>query len=181
MSDPKKILPVLLRDGSSQAQRLPAALDPASLIQIDERSLSDLLAFAKAFAAHVRFYTHVKPDGTPCDEEQGTWTEFFDFNETEIIKKLKDQNDFDPYFALYLAFLQLFQFAQNDINGFTQKHVDFYYNEVLGLQPFKGKPDEVHVLFELAKNVTEQFIAKNTTVDAGKDAAGNKQTYKLLD
>jgi len=27
----------------------------------------------------------------------------------------------------------------------------------------------------------EQFVAKGTTVDAGKDASGNKQTYKLLD
>ena len=45
---------LLYRDGVSQVQRAPAALDPAS-VAVDEQSVRDLLAFAQAYARELRY------------------------------------------------------------------------------------------------------------------------------
>jgi len=76
---------------------------------------------------------------------------FFNFDEEQIVKQLEQRKDFDPYYALYLLSCNYSSMLKKDLNGFTQKHVDFYYKEVLGLQPFKGKPDEVHVILSWPK------------------------------
>ena len=40
-----------------------------------------------------------------------------------------------PHMALLLAFFQLYGRVQDEINGLTTKHLDFYYKRVLGLSP----------------------------------------------
>jgi len=74
-----------------------------------------------------------------------------------------------PHFALFLTFLQLFKHAQNHINKITERHLDFYYKEILRLKPKDAVPDNVHVIFELAKNVSKYAVRKDTSLKAGKD------------
>ncbi len=45
----------LARNGTSQVNRAPRALDPA-YFQVDERSLSDLVLFAQRYSKHIRYY-----------------------------------------------------------------------------------------------------------------------------
>ncbi len=45
---------LLYRDGASQAQRTPVALDPA-YVSVDEQSIRDLLAFARVYAKELRY------------------------------------------------------------------------------------------------------------------------------
>lgn len=86
-----------------------------------------------------------------------------------------------PHMALFIAFLQLFQLAQQQMNGLTERMLDYYYKDVLQLTPKEPLPDKVHVVFELAKNVTEYELAENTLLKAGKDAGGAEQVYATND
>jgi hypothetical protein len=61
--------PIIITRWASQAGRSRAALQP-DYVGIDERSLPELLAFAPAFARHVRYIA-------ANDRLDGTWSDFF--------------------------------------------------------------------------------------------------------
>ncbi len=93
---------------------------------------------------------------------------------------LNDYPSHQPHYALYLAFLRLFRFAQDHLNSFTQNHLDFYYKEVLQLTNRNAEPGFVHLLFELQKNTEQYLLKKNTAFKAGKDAAGKDIFYNVV-
>jgi len=74
----------LKRDGVSQKQRVPGALDP-DYVNVDERSLADLLRFVNQYAKLLQYY---KVDGTP----DGDWGPFFEKDVTSIMVMLTDEN-----------------------------------------------------------------------------------------
>ena len=74
-----------------------------------------------------------------------------------------------PHLALLLTFLSMFTKLQNDLNGYTKKHLDFFYKDVLQLTPAEAKPDQVHVIFELQKQLKQYALKKGLLVKAGKD------------
>ncbi len=75
-----------------------------------------------------------------------------------------------PHMALFLAFLNIFKIAQNHLNTITRRHLNFYYRDVLRLEPLPPRPDAVHLIFQLAKGFEENLLKKNTEFKAGKDA-----------
>ncbi len=83
-----------------------------------------------------------------------------------------------PHMALFIAFLELFQVLQEQMNGLTARMLDFYYRDVLRLTPKPAIADRVHVVFELAKDVTEYDVAAGTALKGGKDASGKDLTYE---
>jgi hypothetical protein len=83
-----------------------------------------------------------------------------------------------PYMALYIAFLQLFALAQEQMNRLTGRMLDFYYRDVLRLAPKAAVPDKVFVIFQLAQNVAEYDLPQGTSLSAGKDASGVDQVYQ---
>lgn len=94
---------------------------------------------------------------------------------------LQHYNQHQPHYALYLAFLRLFQFAQNKVNNYTQEHLDFYYKTVLRLSNAPSVPDFVHLLFDLQKNTPDHILKKGTAFKAGKDDKNNDLFYTLTD
>ncbi|MDR0793330.1 MAG: hypothetical protein LBE82_08465, partial [Chitinophagaceae bacterium] len=90
------------RDGSAQMNRYLQALDPA-YAPVDERSIEDLLAFAKKYAAQIRFYdipgSTPEPAGT--DPAKISWHEFFRRDMAVIAASIavtdlqKIKNDYD--------------------------------------------------------------------------------------
>ena len=68
----------LQHGGTSQEQRFPEALAD-DYIQIDERSISDLLTFTKSYAQHIKF---IDMDGNNTEN----WEAFFDFDEDKFRK-----------------------------------------------------------------------------------------------
>ena len=165
----------LRRDGLSQPQRRLAALDP-SFVLLDERTSGDLLAFAAAYAerAKVQFFG---PDGTP---DGTTWPALMALPHAEALAALETRSDIEPHYALFLAFLKVFGLAQQQLNGLGQRHLDFYYHDVLQLAKRAPVPDRVHAVFELAKNVAEIILPAGTELDAGKDAARQPLIYQTL-
>ncbi len=85
------------------------------------------------------------------------------------------------HIGLYLAFLRVFTYAQQHMNGLTARHLDYYYESVLGLKRKAAEPDKVHVIFELAKNVTEFLVAESTELNASKDKKGVQVVFDTCD
>jgi len=86
-----------------------------------------------------------------------------------------------PHYALYLAFIKLFGFAQQHLNQYTKKHLDFYYKQVLQLSNNVAEADFVHLVFELQKNTDQHLLPKGTSFKAGKDANNKDLFYSLTD
>ncbi len=95
---------------------------------------------------------------------------------------LETRRDVEPHFALFIAFLRLFILIRDNFNKLTERHLDFFYKEVLGLKTKPPRPDYLHAVAELAgKETPSHGIDANTNIDAGKDADGNPLTYSTND
>ena len=87
-----------------------------------------------------------------------------------------------PHYALIIAFVKLFSIAQDDLNRYTQRHLDFYYKEALQLTNKKAEADLVHLLFELQKPVPKHLLNKGTLFKGGKNSiTGKELTYSLTE
>ncbi|MEO6683646.1 MAG: hypothetical protein ABIN48_12565 [Ginsengibacter sp.] len=86
-----------------------------------------------------------------------------------------------PHMALFISFLKLFQLAQEQLNKLPGRMLDYYYKDVLRLTSKDAQPDKVHIVFELAKDIIEYPLDKNTPLKAGKDVSGIEQIYKTQD
>ncbi|NJR63082.1 MAG: hypothetical protein HC769_32405 [Cyanobacteria bacterium CRU_2_1] len=92
---------------------------------------------------------------------------------------LTDRQDHQPYLSLYLAFLEVLQLARDDLNRITQRHLDFFYRQVLRLPDRPAQPDQAHLIFELAKLPQAYKLPAGTHFKAGKDASGVDLVYRL--
>ncbi|MCP3669620.1 MAG: hypothetical protein GY814_04175 [Gammaproteobacteria bacterium] len=90
---------------------------------------------------------------------------------------LETYPEHQPHMALFITFLQLFRFAQDHLNTITGRHLDFYYQQVLGLKHKPEVTDEVHLVFELAKNAHLHIVSQDTFLRADKDSQGNNVFY----
>lgn len=91
---------------------------------------------------------------------------------------IENYPDHQPHMALFIAFLQLFKYAQKELNGLSRRHLEFYYRDVLRLHERKANPDAVYMIYELAKEASEYDLKKQTPLTAGKDATGKEMIYK---
>jgi hypothetical protein len=179
------------RDGTSQRTRKVVALNPDDF-PIDERSMPELLAFARAFAEKLVYY-----DDT--NRPAGTWAGFFDrigaasggsgdgrdrLTYEQVAAFLARPDDFTdpvlrrPHFVLFLTLLKLFARAQHALNGVTGRHLDFYYNDVLRMTVKPAVPDRVFVLFKPAAGVDDAPVPAGTLLAAGRDAGGRDRSYR---
>ena len=85
---------------------------------------------------------------------------------------LNDYPEHQPYMALFLAFLNIFMYARNHLNSITRRHLDFYYQDVLQLESAPENPDQVHIIFELAKSFQTHLIEQGIFIKDGKDNNG---------
>ena len=86
-----------------------------------------------------------------------------------------------PHLALLFSFLKLFRYLQNDLNGFTKKHLDFFYQDILKLKPRNAIPDKTHILFEIQNQLDKYLIKKNIKVKDGKDNNKAEINFALED
>ncbi|MBV5311932.1 MAG: baseplate J/gp47 family protein [Prolixibacteraceae bacterium] len=107
------------------------------------------------------------------------YTKIIQEAEAELLKTLESYDEHTPHYALFLSFLMLFRFTQTHINTITQRHLDFYYKEVLRLQPRAAEANKVHVLGELAKQVDSYLLKQGTLLKAGKDSLKKDVNYQL--
>jgi hypothetical protein len=153
----------LQRDGTSQEQRVLKTLLPG-YVAVDERSMEDLKTFVEKYAREIVFYDLNGSAGE-------NWHDFFS-------KEMDENSPYNsPHFALFIAFLKIFKHAQDEINKITKKHLDFYYRDVLHLFEKPAVPDQVYLIFELAKHTSSFLLKKDSQFKAGKDEPGNNVVY----
>lgn len=85
---------------------------------------------------------------------------------------LSDNNSHEPHYALFLSFLQLFDYVRAETNTLTRRHLDFYYRDILRLKEKPAEPGHVHLLVELARQADSHEISVDAQFKAGKDALG---------
>ena len=122
---------LLRSDGTNQLQRLLPALE-ADYIVPDERSLSDLVEYARRVAAEIRFYDL-------SGQATGDWRPFLELlldpatsqvlPSPQLEAVLDTRADWPPHLVLFLVFLKLFQNLQGDLNQLTEKHLRHYYEK----------------------------------------------------
>jgi hypothetical protein len=157
--------------GQSQDERMPSALR-VHFADADERTVNDLLLFTKKFAKAVNFY---RGDITI---KKGDWSNFFPYDETTVTMLLENKDaNITPHLALFLSFLELYRKPQDVLNGFTGRHLDFFYRDVLRLNKKGAVPDKTHVLLELKKQSLPTSISAHDIFSAGKDALGVELIY----
>jgi len=172
---------LLRSDGTNQLQRLLPALE-ANYIVPDERSFSDLVEYARSVAAEIRYYDL-------SGQSTGDWTPLVEpllvpgaipsqvLPNGQLDGVLEARTDWPPHLVLFLAFLKQFQNLQGDLNQLTENHLRYYYGSELGLQLRDASPDDVHVVFELAKTADPTLVPAGTLLDAGKDDKGRPLAY----
>jgi hypothetical protein len=75
----------------------------------------------------------------------------------------------EPHYALFLAFLKLFEQANTETNNLTKRHLDFYYKDVLKLKEKPSVAGHAHLLVELAKQAETHELKSGELFKAGKD------------
>ncbi len=166
--------------GTKQSDRLPKALS-GDYVKMDERSFDDLLTQMAKYAERLTYFDdNMNPSGN--------WREFFkdvyDYDKhtlkKERIEALTEAGDVPPHLALIMAFLKMYEIEQANLNTLTEKHLQFYYKDILGFKPRQGENGRATVFFEPVKNAPEAFIPKGTLFDAGKDVNGKPITYRSV-
>ena len=175
------------RDGTSQRSRRLAALDPGTA-PIDERTRTDVLGFVQAYVEQLRFLEG--DDETGGVRTTGTWVDFVrraDISLADIAAYVADPARFTgerarwlgrPHFALLLTFVELLGHARDHLNGFTRRHLDYYYRDLLEARPEPATPDRATVVFGLRPGVAEVLVPAGTELQAGPDDAGVPRIYR---
>lgn len=165
----------LQHGGTTQSERIVPALDPSN-VELHGLSERDWLKFSAEYARLVNYYKEDDPE-----KPAGDWQSFFPSeNEIDNLLSRADSGDVEPHMALFVTFLKLLTYSQKHLNELPKRHLDFYYKKILQIREKPMKPDHVHVLFELAKNASEEFIEPGTALSAGKDSEGNSMTYETV-
>ena len=94
---------------------------------------------------------------------------------------LRSRDDHAPHITLFLTFLHLFRHLQDEMNRLPERHLLFYYHDVLRLQQRRAIPDKVHLVFELAQNITRYRLKEDTLFAGGTDQGGKLRVYGLED
>lgn len=84
----------------------------------------------------------------------------------------------NPALGLFMAFLTLYRKAQDKINGFQERHLDFYYRDLLHLAPRPPEADAAYLLFDAAPGTGDILIATGTEFPAGRDDAGQEILFR---
>ncbi|HAN77010.1 MAG TPA: hypothetical protein DCQ31_04155 [Bacteroidales bacterium] len=93
-------------------------------------------------------------------------------------KYLSDGNT-RPHVALFITFIEMYKHAQYDINQFTQRHLDYFYNEILKFNRQPENADNVFLTFTVQDSVEVCKIPENARLLAGQDSEGNDLIYHL--
>ncbi len=168
---------LLAREGTEQMQRFLDALKPDS-VKLNDFGAEEWMKFAYQFAKHVNYF-----DVNNFETPSGNWRDFFKKGkELELFfKEVEKGGEITPHLALFMSFVKLLELTQSRFNNLTKRHLDFYYQNILQIEKLPATSDFVHIIFELAKNSSEEKIVSETELDAQKDLNGKKIIYKTTD
>ncbi|WP_299114015.1 hypothetical protein [uncultured Winogradskyella sp.] len=83
-----------------------------------------------------------------------------------------------PDTILLRTFINLLKIQQNQLNKISQKHLEFYYNNILKQTQEKAIPDQVYACAELSGTEAIYKLPKKILFDAGTDTSQNPIVFK---
>ncbi|MGD8590409.1 MAG: hypothetical protein PVG22_16410, partial [Chromatiales bacterium] len=83
-----------------------------------------------------------------------------------------------PAIGLFMAFLKLYERAQQQINQFSRRHLHFYYHGVLKAEPRDQRAESVYLCFAAKPGTDGALIKRATRFTAGKDQALKDIVYR---
>ncbi len=86
-----------------------------------------------------------------------------------------------PDTALLIAFSELLQPQRKMLNNLSSRHLDFYYQRVLGMGLAPAKPDYTYLLLKLKPAISEYIVASGTQFEAHPVAAKLPILYAATD
>lgn len=148
------------------------------------------------------FYTGIAADDDPYLEGADTYEQIYDalhyslltqqmlkfFVATENLGKeaeqylkqsLEEYQEHRPDYALFLTFVQLFRNNQDQMNQITERHLNYYYKDILQLTPKAAEPQKAFLNFELSKNIADHLLSSGTLFKDGKDDLGKEVVFQL--
>lgn len=171
-----------ISDGLSQSSRIKKELIP-EYISLDDRVSDDFIKITAEFSKKNPYFNE-------DNIHTGDWSKFIDLTDQEIQKLVKnideahssDEVDIklnQPHIVLFLCFLKLLKYPQKQINNLTQRHLDYYFREILKFKEKPGHPDKVYLQFNLSSDVSKHLIKEGTKLEANKDEFGNICHYEV--
>lgn len=88
-------------------------------------------------------------------------------------EKLSNEVSDYPDTTLLRTCVDLLKVHRNQLNGITEKHLDFYFKDILLQNPMQAQPDSAYLSVKLASPDTCYELSANTQFLAGADASGN--------
>ena len=83
-------------------------------------------------------------------------------------QSLKTQSH-DPAISLFIAFLKLYRYAQDNVNSFTQRHLDYYYKDILRCHYREKAPETLVLNFEVPDGSAPVEIEAGRKFTCAKD------------
>ncbi|BAV05987.1 hypothetical protein SAMN05421788_10661 [Filimonas lacunae] len=81
-----------------------------------------------------------------------------------------DEKEYDSHLGLYMAFLDLHGLLQQQMNHITQRHLDLYYQQILGIEHRLSVPDKVHLVLQPGPQISRLALPEGELLLA--DIAG---------
>jgi hypothetical protein len=145
---------------TSQPMRFLPALDPTAA-PLDSRTDAEVTAWARTFAEGLAFWHGEDQLGAA-----GIWPRFLPALEAKTLAEAELEAAQAPQKALFLAFLRLYEKARGELNRITDRHLEFYYRQVLGLKPRGPRPDHAHLILALKKTAVEIRVERGAVFSA---------------
>jgi hypothetical protein len=95
-------------------------------------------------------------------------------------EKLKVKGSKYPDTILLRVFVNLLKAQQDQLNGISQKHLQFYYNDILKQTERLATPDSAFICAELAKTTSTFNLRAGTLFNAGTDAQKNPILFQSV-
>ncbi len=158
----------IARLGQSQAERSPAALDPA-YAPVDARTPAERVGEARRLAAQLNFYA------ADPSQAEGRWDAFFPADAESRVEA--DDGATPPHLGLLGAFFDMLEPARAALNQLGERHLDFHFERVLGFTPLAAQPEHVHLCLEAKKGAAPFAVTPAMVFSGGKDGAGAERRY----
>jgi hypothetical protein len=117
------------------------------------------------FGLRANFYSFVKA------------IEMIQIGARRLLHASMENQTHDPAVGMLIAFARQFERVQGRINRFTQNHLDFYYDQVLNVQPRGFVPDSTFLVFRPSTKGGEILVPRDTQFLAGLDEAKRNILY----
>ena len=98
---------------------------------------------------------------------------------SKLFKESIDENsNHKAHIGLLIAFLKLYEHAQDDLNTLSKKHLDFYYRNILRQESHGVVAKNMYVHFQIDENIDFLPIDQGKLIVAGQNDDGSEITYQ---